>query len=329
MTSQDAEQADFRHRPVMLAEVLEALAPRDGGVYVDGTFGAGGYARGLLQAAACEVVGIDRDPAAIAGAAALKARYPERLHLVSGLYAEMEEIVHAAGFAGADGVTLDLGVSSMQLDEASRGFSFLRDGPLDMRMSQSGPTAADLVNTLSEAELARILSEYGEERRARAIARTIVRERARQPLQTTFDLVAVVESVLGRARPGERIHPATRTFQALRLAVNEELAQVEEGLAAAERLLVEGGRLAVVSFHSLEDRIVKRFIQARSRPAPNPSRHAPPAAAGAAMSFIDLTKGGLVPGEAEIAANPRARSARLRAAERTASPAWEQGAGAC
>ena len=158
MTSQNAEQADFRHRPVMLAEVLEALAPRDGGVYVDGTFGAGGYARGLLQAAACEVVGIDRDPAAIAGGEALKARYPERLHLVSGLYAEMEEIVHAAGFAGADGVTLDLGVSSMQLDEALRGFSFLRDGPLDMRMSQSGPTAADLVNALGEAELARIHS---------------------------------------------------------------------------------------------------------------------------------------------------------------------------
>jgi len=329
MIGQDTEQTDFRHRPVMLAEVLKMLAPRDGGVYVDGTFGAGGYARGLLEAAGCQVVGIDRDPAAIAGGEVLRARFPKRLHLIKGLYSEMETIVRGAGFAGADGVTLDLGVSSMQLDEAARGFSFLRDGPLDMRMSQSGPTAAELVNALNEAELARILAEYGEERRARAIARAIVRERAKRSLETTFDLVAVVESVLGRARPGERIHPATRTFQALRLAVNEELAQVEAGLAAAERLLVTGGRLAVVSFHSLEDRIVKRFIQARSRPAPNPSRHAPPAAAGAETSFIDLTKGGLTPGEAEIAANPRARSARLRAAERTMAPVWGQEVGRC
>ncbi len=317
MVGQEATSLDARHRPVMLAEVIEVLAPRDGGIYVDGTFGAGGYARAILQAASCSVVGIDRDPAAIAAGGTLAAEFPERLHLVEGLYSGMEAIVRGEGFSGADGVTLDLGVSSMQLDAGERGFSFMRDGPLDMRMSQSGPTAADLVNGLDEAELAQILFDYGEERRSRAIARALVRERAKKPLATTFDLVAVVETVLGRGRPGERIHPATRTFQALRLAVNAELDEVTAGLAAAERLLVKGGRMAVVSFHSLEDRLVKRFIQSRSGPGPNPSRHAPPAAAAPEASLIDLVKGGRVPGAGEIATNPRARSARLRAAERT------------
>jgi len=321
MIGQDATNAVSRHRPVMLGEVVEVLAPRDGGLYVDGTFGAGGYARAILEVATCSVVGIDCDPCAIAAGQALAVEFGDRLHLMQGLFSGMEDIVHGKGFAGADGVTFDFGVSSMQLDEVGRGFSFLRDGPLDMRMSNAGPTAADLVNTLSEAELARILFDYGEERRSRAIARAMVRQRGEKPLATTFDLVAVVESVLGRARSGERLHPATRTFQALRLAVNGELDEIEAGLAAAERLLVAGGRLAVVSFHSLEDRIVKRFLAARAGPGPNPSRHAPPAAAAPAASFIDLLKGGRVPGAAEVAANPRARSARLRAAERTAAPA--------
>jgi 16S rRNA (cytosine1402-N4)-methyltransferase len=305
----------------MLAEVLEVLAPRDGGVYVDATFGAGGYTRALLEAAACSVVAIDRDPRAIEGGRALAEAHPQRLILACGLYSGMEEIVRAAGHGGADGVALDLGVSSLQLEEAARGFSFLREGPLDMRMGGVGPTAADLVNTLSEEELHAILRDYGEERRARAIARAIVRARQKKPIATTLDLAHVVESVLGPQRTGERIHPATRTFQALRMAVNDELAEVEAGLEAAERLLYPGGRLAVVSFHSLEDRLVKRFIALRSGHAARPSRHAPPGGEGPAPSLIDLLRGGRAARAEEIADNPRARSARLRAAERTAAPA--------
>jgi 16S rRNA (cytosine1402-N4)-methyltransferase len=308
------------HRPVLMAEVVEALAPAAGKVYVDGTFGAGGYAQALLAAAACRVFGIDRDPAAIAAGRAVEEAFAGRLKLLAGRFGEMEQLLAGEGVDAVDGVTLDIGVSSMQLDRPERGFSFAADGPLDMRMEQSGPDAAELVNEASEAELADIIYRYGEERRARAVARAIVAARAKQPIRRTGELAAIIARVV-RGAPGQ--HPATRTFQALRIRVNDELGELERGLAAAERLLRPTGRLAVVAFHSLEDRIVKRFLARRSGRRPAPSRHLP-AAPGAerAPSFRLLFGGVRTPGAAEIAANPRARSARLRAAERTAAPAW-------
>ena len=304
------------HKPVMLEEVMAALAPRDGAIYVDGTFGGGGYSEALLARAQCHVYGIDRDSEAIARGAALAGRYAPRLTLIHGRFSEMDTLLGACGVRRADGVALDIGVSSYQFDEARRGFSFREDGPLDMRMdADAGETAADLLNTLSEAGLADILRRYGEEKRARTIAKAIV---AARPITRTAELAAIAERVLGKI-PG-RIHPATRTFQALRIAVNDELGELERGLEAAERVLVPEGRLAVVSFHSLEDRIAKRFLAERSGRVGRGSRHAPEAPSRLA-SFRLAGKQPALPSSAEIAANPRARSARLRAAIRTSAPA--------
>nr|WP_244444214.1 16S rRNA (cytosine(1402)-N(4))-methyltransferase RsmH [Lutibaculum baratangense] len=306
-----------RHIPVLAREVLEWLEPAAGGVYVDGTFGAGGYARLVLEAADCRVVGIDRDPGAIAGAASLASEFRGRLDICEGRFSQMAEIVAGLGLPGVRGVMLDLGVSSMQLDEAERGFSFMRDGPLDMRMSQSGPTAADVVNTAEEDDLARIVKVLGEEKKSRRVAQAIVRRRGERPFTRTGDLAEVVAAAVGPSR--EKINPATRTFQALRLHVNQELQEVAEGLLVAERILEPGGRIVVVSFHSLEDRIVKRFLASRSGKVGG-SRHLP-AAVGPAPTFELLTRQAVMPGEGEIEANPRARSARLRAARRTEAPA--------
>jgi 16S rRNA (cytosine1402-N4)-methyltransferase len=306
---------DAPHKPVLLAEVVEALAPAPGRLIVDGTFGAGGYSRAFLQSGA-EVVAFDRDPAARAYAAGLEGMGP--LKLVEDRFSTMSRMLPEHS---ADGVALDLGVSSMQLDEAERGFSLMRDGPLDMRMGADGPTAADLVNEAAPAELARIFRTFGEEREGRRIAGAIMRRRAEQPFARTLDLADVVERALG-GRRGAKIHPATRVFQALRIAVNAELEELELGLVAAEQVLKAGGRLAVVTFHSLEDRIVKAFLTERSGRTPGVSRHAPLAPKGAEPSFEMIFNGARTAGAAETAANPRARSAKLRAAIRTAAPAW-------
>ncbi len=315
------------HIPVMLEEVLALMAPRHGGLYVDGTFGGGGYTRGILGEADCRVIGIDRDGVALSHAAPMVKAYDGRLVLKHGRYAAMEALCQQEGVAAADGVVLDLGVSSIQLDDADRGFSFMHDGPLDMRMGGTGepdsPSAADLVNTLSEADLRRILFRYGEERRAGAVARAIVERRAETPFSRTLDLAGLVEGVLGATPRGEA-HAATRTFQALRIAVNAELADLAQALSAAERLLAPGGRLVIVSFHSLEDRIVKTFLTHRCGHAPQGSRHAPPAPVQDDPSFRLLIKGVRTPGEAELASNPRSRSAKMRAAQRTAAPPWAE-----
>lgn len=306
------------HVPVLAEAVVKALSPSDGGVYVDGTFGGGGYARALLEARNCKVYGIDRDPQAIAAGDAVRREFGSRLVLIEGRFSEMESLLLGNDVRSLDGVALDLGVSSMQLDQPGRGFSFREDGPLDMRMEQRGPSAADAVNSLDERELADIIFKFGEERHARKVARAIVRARARAPLERTLQLAEIVAGVVP-ASPG--LHPATRTFQALRIYVNDELGELARGLAAAERLLKPHGRVAVVSFHSLEDRLVKRFFLARSAIAPKPSRHAPAGPSRSRPSFRLIERGAVKPGEAEIAANPRARSARLRAAERTEAPA--------
>ena len=306
------------HVPVMLEEVMAVLRPRDDAIYVDGTFGGGGYSAALLSRAKCRVYGIDRDPDAIARGRALANQFDGRLTLIHGRFSEMDELLDAQGVGKADGVALDIGVSSFQFDEAGRGFSFSADGPLDMRMDASwGDTAADLVNTLSEDDLAQILHRYGEEKRAKALARAIV---AARPLQRTGELSEIAERVLGRG--AQKIHPATRTFQALRIAVNDELGELERGLEAAERVLKLQGRLAVVSFHSLEDRIVKQFLAERSGRAGRGSRHLPEAPSARTPSFRETGKNPQTPSAEEVRSNPRARSARLRAAERTASPAW-------
>jgi 16S rRNA (cytosine1402-N4)-methyltransferase len=309
------------HAPVLLAEMLRVLAPRDGGTYVDGTFGAGGYSRALLDAADCTVWAIDRDPAAISRARAF-ADYGKRLHAIEGRFGDMEALLGAEGVTETHGIALDLGVSSPQFDEAARGFSFRQDGPLDMRMSQQGPSAADLVNEADEETLVHIIRDYGEERRARPIVRAIVAARSVAPITRTLALAEIVRgSFPARERATARIDPATRTFQALRIAVNDELDELDRALLAAERLLVEGGRLAVVSFHSLEDRRVKRFLAERSGRAGGASRHRPDAT-GPAPSFARIEDGEATAGDAELSANPRSRSARLRGAERTAAPAW-------
>ena len=300
------------HLPVMLAEVLESLSPRDGGHYIDGTFGGGGYAKAILEAADCRVLGIDRDPDAIARGRELAKQFGDRLTIVQGEFSQMDEL-----FTGkSDGVVLDLGVSSFQFDEADRGFSFREDGPLDMRMSKSGVSAADFVNTAEESVLADVIHHLGEERFARRVARAIV---AARPLSRTAELADVVAKALGPAALRHPIHPATRTFQALRIHVNDELGELERGLEAAERVLAAGGRLVVVAFHSLEDRIVKRFFAEHGKPQPAGSRHAPLAAAKREQTFGLLTSKPRMPTEAEIAQNPRARSARLRAAEKLAA----------
>jgi 16S rRNA (cytosine1402-N4)-methyltransferase len=305
----------------MLAEVLAALAPRDGGIYVDGTFGAGGYTRGLLAAARCKVLAIDRDPQAITAGAPLVADYHDRLILVEGRFSEMESLAARFGITMIDGATLDVGVSSMQLDDAARGFSFSKDGPLDMRMEQQGRSAADVVNRAEADELSRIIGILGEERRARAIAQAIVRARNEEPILTTGALVRAIEKATGRQRREDRIHPATRTFQALRIYVNRELDELALALSAAERLLKPGGRLAVVTFHSLEDRIVKRFFAERSGKLASSSRHMPGREEASAARFTPVFRGHQEPSAAETARNPRARSAKLRASERTQAPA--------
>ncbi|MCZ0738485.1 16S rRNA (cytosine(1402)-N(4))-methyltransferase RsmH [Phreatobacter sp. AB_2022a] len=316
----DAAGGPARHIPVLLAEVMTALALEPGATVIDGTFGAGGYSRAILDAGGTQVLAIDRDPTAIAGGAALVAASQGRLDLVEGRFSRLDAIARERGHPAVDAVVLDIGVSSMQLDEAERGFSFRFDGPLDMRMAISGESAADLVARLPEAELADLIYRYGEERLSRPIAKAIVRERALQPIETTRRLADIVARVV-RGKPGD-IHPATRTFQALRIAVNEELAELEQALAAAERVLRPGGRLVVVTFHSLEDRIVKQFLSQRAAVSAGGSRHAP-AAAVAEPTFTLLGRKAVAAGEAEAAANPRARSAKLRAAVRTGAPARE------
>ena len=303
------------HIPVMLAEVVRLLNPRPGGAYLDATFGGGGYAAAFLEAAPCTVWAIDRDPDAISRGAALVARFPGRLHLIHGQFGNMLDLLSQHGVSALDGVVLDLGVSSFQLADAERGFSFRTDGPLDMRMSRSGPSAAELVNTLPERELADLLFELGEERASRRIARAIVTVRAGAPIATTAELAAVIRGVVPVSRSG--IDPATRSFQALRIRVNDELGEIGRALDQAGRLLAPGGRLIVVSFHSLEDRTVKRFMAEACGRAPTPSRHDPRGlAVPPAPRCRLLTPRALRPGAAETAANPRARSARLRACER-------------
>jgi len=307
------------HAPVLLAEMVAALEPRDGKLYLDGTFGAGGYARALLEAARCAVVGIDRDPDAIARGRALAAHYGDRLALLEGRFGDMEALLATRGIAQVDGIALDLGVSSPQLDDAARGFSFRTDGPLDMRMGTAGETAADLVNHLPEVELANLIFELGEERHSRRVSKAIVRARAAGPITRTGALAEIVRRAVPRAKDG--IDPATRTFQALRLRVNDELGELDRGLASAERLLAPGGRLAVVAFHSLEDRRVKSFLRERASEAAGTSRHIPATTTRRSPTFRLLHRRAVRPTDTEMTANPRARSARLRSAERTAAPA--------
>jgi 16S rRNA (cytosine1402-N4)-methyltransferase len=308
-----------RHVPVLGRAAIEALKVRDGGVYVDGTFGAGGYSRAILDAADTQVIAIDRDQSAIAGSLDLVASAHGRLTVVEDRFSRLDLVAEKFGHQQVDGVVLDIGVSSMQLDEAGRGFSFRLDGPLDMRMGGDGPSAADVVAQASERDLANIVFQLGEERHSRAVARALVAARKQAPIASTKALADIVERVV-YARPGQ-IHPATRTFQALRLFVNEELDELAAALAAAERVLKPGGRLAVVSFHSLEDRIVKTFLAERSRTA-GVSRHQPEVEAPP-PTFTLINKRPIVADDAEVAANPRARSAKLRAAERTAGPPRE------
>ncbi len=317
----DAAGGPARHLPVMLREVLTYLAPKDAGLYVDGTFGAGGYTSAILEAADCRLLAFDRDPTAIEAGETLVRAFDGRLQLLQDRFSQLDVRSEEAGFTPLDGVVLDIGVSSMQLDQAERGFSFRRDGPLDMRMGDTGPSAADLVAELDEVNLAHVIWSLGEERQSRAIARAIVKARSESPITRTSQLAEIVSKVVW-AKPGE-MHPATRTFQALRIAVNEELAELTQALAAAERVLKPGGRLVVVTFHSLEDRIVKNFLASRSK-VPSASRHMP-LAEGPAPSFRLVAKGAVEPGSDEVAGNPRARSAKLRAAERTDQPAHTDG----
>ena len=302
------------HIPVMLREVLAQLAPRTGGLYLDGTFGGGGYEAAILETAICTLWGIDRDPDAIARGAALAERFPGRLHLIQGQFGDMMTLLAGVGVSLLDGIVLDLGISSFQIDDPARGFSFRGDGPLDMRMGKQGITAADLVNALPEGALADVLYELGEERASRRIARAIVAARTEAPIETTGRLASIVRSVMPKDRSG--IDPATRSFQALRIKVNDELGEIERALTQATDLLAPGGRLVVVSFHSLEDRIVKRFMGDIAGRAPGLSRHDPRGLAERpAARFRLLTSKALRPRDDETSANPRARSARLRAIE--------------
>src|SRR6056297_303949 len=307
-----ATPPDSPHTPVLLGPLLTAVAPVEGR-WLDGTFGAGGYARGLLDAGADEVIGVDRDPAVFELAKEWAGAYGDRLKLVQGRFSELDD--HAGG--PLNGVVLDLGVSSMQIDQPERGFSFMADGPLEMRMSQEGLTAADIVNEATEAELADILFHYGEERASRRIAKAIVKARAEAPITRTRQLATLIEGCLPRQKPGQS-HTATRSFQALRIAVNDEFGELVSGLEAAERALKPGGTLAVVSFHSLEDRVVKRFLQSRSGGGGRGSRHAPEIERHTPRFHV-MGKS-VEAGEAELARNPRARSARLRMARRTDAP---------
>lgn len=305
--------------PVLLDEVIDALDLNSRRRVIDGTFGAGGYTRAILDAApACHVIAIDRDPDAIVAGRDMERDSQGRLSLIEGRFGDLADHARANGFAPADAIVLDIGVSSMQLDESERGFSFRADGPLDMRMEQKGESAADLVNTMDESDLADLIYKYGEERKSRAVARAIVKARTEEKITTTKRLADIVASAVYAKH--DQIHPATRTFQALRIAVNDELGELERALEGAEDILTEGGRLAVVTFHSLEDRIVKQFIADRANATPSPSRHMPNAVRDDA-TFKSVTRKPIVASDAEMARNPRARSAKLRVAVRTAAPA--------
>jgi 16S rRNA (cytosine1402-N4)-methyltransferase len=306
-----------RHLPVMLREVVSSLKPKDGGKYIDATFGAGGHTRALLEAANCKVLGFDRDPRTAAEAVGVVSDFGGRLTVVEAPFSEMLEIAPRHGFEQVDGILFDFGVSSMQLDEAERGFSFRFDGPLDMRMSASGVSAADVVNKYQERDLLRIISVLGEEKKAKFAARAIADARKEKVITTTGELAKILREAI-HTKPGD-IDAATRTFQALRIYVNDELGEIAKGLLAAEQLLKSGGVLSAISFHSLEDRLVKTFIASRSR-VPATSRHAPEAKA-AVMSFKAVQRKALVAGDGELKANPRSRSAKLRVAERTDAPA--------
>ena len=308
------------HAPVLLDEVIEALAPRAGDVVIDATFGAGGYTRAILAAGAT-VIALDRDPTVQPHADAVANDFPGKFRLVRTPFSGLAEAFADSGAARLDGVVFDIGVSSMQLDQAERGFSFMRDGPLDMRMSDEGETAADIVNGWDHGPMAHIFKLYGDERQSGRVATAILRRRVERPFERTLDLAAVVEKALG-GRRGAPIHPATRVFQALRIAVNDELGQLRQGLEAAEAALSPGGRLAVVTFHSLEDRIVKAFLTERTGNAPGGSRHAPVAIETRKPSFTLSFKGAREAGDAERSGNPRARSAKLRAAVRTDAAPW-------
>ena len=318
MDSSGATHKDSPHIPVMLDEVLQALGPQDGEVYVDGTLGAGGYTRAILASAKCTVIGIDRDPEAHSRAAAWQSEYGDRLRLVHDAFGNVAEVV----VDPVDGFVLDLGVSSMQIDQAERGFSFRFEGPLDMRMDTTrGQSAADLVNTTPEEDLANIIYTYGDERHSRRIAKAIIEAR---PVTTTGQLASVIRGVFPRGKKTE-IDPATRTFQALRIAVNDELGELERALEGAEKILAEGGRLVIVTFHSLEDRIVKNFFKERSGDVSSPSRHLPAAPVETRKpTFVLQSRKKVEASAAEIAQNPRSRSAKLRAAIRTDAPAWRQ-----
>ena len=316
-----AAVAPAPHLPVLLDEVLAGLAVRPGETHVDGTFGAGGYTRALLAAGAGRVIAFDRDPDAIADGPSLVPNAVDdgKLVLIHDRFGRMDEALAERDLSPVDGVTLDIGVSSMQLDRADRGFAFSKDGPLDMRMSKAGESATDFLNHAEETEIARVIKEYGEEPRARRVAAAIVTAR---PLTRTAELATVVRKALGYYQ-GMKSDPATRTFQAIRIHLNAELDELEAGLVAAERVLRPGGRLAVVTFHSLEDRIVKRFLKGRSGSTPAGSRHRPMVVVGPTPSFENVAKP-VSASDAELASNPRARSARLRTAVRTGAPAWDQ-----
>jgi 16S rRNA (cytosine1402-N4)-methyltransferase len=320
--SASSTPAPAAHVPVLLDEVLQAMQPAAGETYVDLTFGAGGYSTALLRAAPCKVIAFDRDPDAIRDGQPLCAEFAGRLDLVEAAFADFNSALHDRGVTEINGVVMDVGVSSMQIDQAARGFSFMKDGPLDMRMAKSGRSAADVVAQFSAERLADIIYVFGDEPKSRAIGRAIAKARLEEPIVSTRQLVKAIERATGPHRAHQRTHPATKSFQALRIYVNDELGQLVDALVAAERVLKVGGRLVIVTFHSLEDRIAKQFLAERTGNLPATSRHAPGLVASKPPSFTLLHKGHVAPGEAELAANPRARSAKLRAAVRTDAPAW-------
>ncbi len=315
--------SDERHIPVLLAEVVDVLNPQDGGLYVDGTFGAGGYSRAILEAADCAVIGIDRDPSALREGAQMVDAFDGRLTLLRGQFGDMAELLKTVNVGEVDGIALDLGVSSMQLDRDERGFSFLRDGPLDMRMSSEGQDAAEVVNTFDEFDLFRIISVYGEEKQAKRIAREIIRARDEKRLTRTAELADIVSHAVG-GRKGARVHPATKTFQGIRMFVNDELRELVKALRASEKLLKRSGKVAVVTFHSLEDKIVKKFFRGRSGYTAGVSRHMPADDGNAYDATFQKTSSKVIrPSAVEIEGNPRARSSKLRWAERSVAAVQE------